>query len=147
MGMDPAVVEVANESVAKALKYMGNTTAREQEYLIRTIARRYPPEPVEDRSEYDEAYIEGMRQARRQFPDDDDIAAMLVIGHYGRPSLGPVVLRGRAAPLDAGNPGNPGGYPTAQPYHVLAIHLYIHATEASQAPELAIWYMRRACPN
>ena len=76
MGMDPAVVEVANESVAKALKYMGNTTAREQA-LIRAIARRYPPEPVEDRSEYDEAYIEGMRQARRQFPDDDDIAAML----------------------------------------------------------------------
>ena len=66
-GMDPSTMEIANESVAKAQAYMNKTTEREQA-LIRAIAQRYPPEPVEDRSEYDAAYIEAMRQAHRGSP-------------------------------------------------------------------------------
>lgn len=142
MGMDPAVVEVANESVAKALKYMGNTTAREQA-LIRAIARRYPPEPVEDRSEYDEAYIEGMRQARRQFPDDDDIAAMLAEAIMDAHPWDLWSFEGEPRPWTPEILEILEGILQRNPDHVLAIHLFIHATEASLAPELAMAYAAR----
>lgn len=135
-GMDPSVVEVANEAVAKAQKYMGNTTEREQA-LIRAIARRYPPEPVDGRSEYDEAYIEAMRQAHRQFPDDDDIAAMLAEAIMDAHPWDLWSFEGDPRPWTPEILEILEGILKRNPNHVAAIHLYIHATEASQAPELA----------
>lgn len=135
-GMDPSAVAIANEAVSKALKYMDNTTEREQA-LIRAIVQRYPQEPVDDRSAYDAAYVEAMRQARRQFPDDDDIAAMLaeaimdahpwdLWSFEGEPRPWTPEILGILENILARNPG-----------HIAAIHLYIHATEASPRPELA----------
>ena len=136
MGMDPSTVEVANESVAKAQEYMSHTTEREKA-LIRAIAKRYPPEPVEDRSEYDAAYVEAMRQVHRQFPDDDHITAMLAESIMDAHPWDLWSFEGAQRPwtpeiLDLLN-----GILERNPNHIAAIHLYIHATEASQAPELA----------
>ncbi len=142
MGMDPAVVEIANEAVAKALKYMAGTTEREQS-LIRAIATRYPPEPTDDRSEYDEAYIEAMRQARRQFPNDDDIAAMLAEAIMDAHPWDLWSFEGDPRPWTPEILEALEGILERNPKHVAAIHLYIHATEASQTPELAKPYAAR----
>lgn len=135
-GMDPSVVEIANEAVAKAQKYMANTTEREQA-LIRAIARRYPPEPIPDRSEYDQAYVDAMRQAHRQFPNDDDIAAMLAEAIMDAHPWDLWSFEGDPRPWTPEILEILEGILKRNPKHVAAIHMYIHATEASQAPELA----------
>ena len=142
VGMDPAAIGIANESVAKALQYMDNTSAREQA-LIRAIAKRYPPEPVDDRSEYDQAYIEAIRQAQGQFADDDDIAAMLAEAIMDAHPWDLWSFEGDPRPWTPEILKILEGILRRNPNHVLAIHLYIHATEASQTPELAIAYAAR----
>ena len=136
VGMDPSTVEIANESVANAVKYMGNATAREQA-LIRAISKRYPPEPVEDRSGYDRAYIEAMRQAHRQFPDDDDIAAMLAEAIMDAHPWDIWTFEGEPRPWAPEILEILEGILQRNPKHIAAIHFYIHATEASQTPEWA----------
>ncbi|MCB0584694.1 MAG: hypothetical protein KDD06_05120 [Phaeodactylibacter sp.] len=142
VGMDPSTVELANESVEQALRYIYDTTPREQA-LIRAIARRYPPEPVEDRSEYDIAYIEAMRQAYRQFPKNDHIAAMLAEAIMDAHPWDLWSFDGDPRPWTPEILEILEGIIGRNPKHIAAIHLYIHATEASQTPELAKAYAAR----
>ncbi len=105
--------------------------------LIDAMTKRYAPEPVADRDPLDRAYAEALGALTQKYPDDDDIAAM-----YGeawmntmpwdywsdattpRPEIAPVI-----ATLEA--------IIARSPKHPLALHLYIHAMEASATPEKA----------
>ena len=102
--------------------------------LIGALATRYSPEPVEDRTALDLAYAGALGQLVKKYPQDDDIAAM-----YGeawmntmpwnywsdattpRPEIAPVI-----AALEETI--------ARSPRHPLALHLYIHAMEASATP-------------
>jgi tetratricopeptide (TPR) repeat protein len=105
--------------------------------LIAAMGTRYAPEPVADREPLDHAYAEALGALTQKYPEDDDIAAM-----YGeawmntmpwnywsdattpRPEIVPVI-----AALEATI--------ARSPKHPLALHLYIHAMEASATPEKA----------
>ncbi len=105
--------------------------------LIDALGKRYVAEPVADRTALDHAYAEALGALVQKYPEDDDIAAM-----YGeawmntmpwnywsdattpRPEIVPVI-----AALEKTI--------ARSPKHVLALHLYIHAMEASATPEKA----------
>lgn len=106
--------------------------------LIDAQWARWGDAPPADRRPLDEAYAEAMIAVARQFPPDADVAAMAAEAlmdlqpwdlwtRAGAPKgrVNEVLaLLERALALDPRNP--------------LACHLYIHATEASPRPELAI---------
>jgi tetratricopeptide (TPR) repeat protein len=105
--------------------------------LIAALEKRYATSPVEDRTAYDQAYAEALGALVTKYPADDDIAAM-----YGeawmntmpwnywsdattpRPEITPVIAKLEETIARS-------------PEHPLALHLYIHAMEASATPEKA----------
>jgi len=99
--------------------------------LIEALGARYAPSPVDDRDAFDRAYAEALGALVAKYPEDSDIAAM-----YGeawmntmpwnywsdattpRPEIAPVI-----ATLEKTI--------ARSPKHPLALHLYLHAMEAS----------------
>ncbi len=105
--------------------------------LIEALGKRYASEPVTNRDPFDKAYAEALGALVAKYPEDNDIAAM-----YGeawmntmpwnywsdattpRPEIAPVIAKLEETIARS-------------PKHPLALHLYIHAMEASATPEKA----------
>jgi tetratricopeptide (TPR) repeat protein len=105
--------------------------------LIEALAARYADPAPADRKPLDEAFAQAMRAAWRRFPEDGDIGALYAEAMMdlrpwalwapdGKPQPGTVEV---VATLEA--------VLKAHPDHPLALHLYIHAVEASPNPEKA----------
>ncbi len=105
--------------------------------LIDALAERYAPQPVEDRDPFDRAYATALGELSAKYPADDDIAAMYAEAWMNtmpwnywsdsttpRPEIVPVI--GALETILARSPRHP-----------LALHLYIHAMEASATPQKA----------
>ena len=105
--------------------------------LIDALAKRYAPQPVDDRDPLDKAYATAMGDLVKKYPADDDIAAMYSEAWMNtmpwnywsdsqtpRPEIVPVL-----AALESTL--------ARSPKHPLALHLYIHAMEASSSPQKA----------
>jgi tetratricopeptide (TPR) repeat protein len=115
-----------------------DTASPVERTLIEALSLRYAEEPPADRSSLDKAYAEAMRSAARLHPDDVDVLALaaeslldLSPWDYwtgdGQPKNAvqeTVALLERAIARQADHPG--------------ALHLYIHAVEASARPEQAM---------
>lgn len=102
--------------------------------LIDALSVRYADPAPADRSALDLAYADAMRTAWQRFPKDDDVGALFAEALMdlrpwnqwtpaGDPQPGTTEV---LATLDAVQELNPD--------HPLALHLYIHATEASLNP-------------
>jgi tetratricopeptide (TPR) repeat protein len=133
----------AYAAAQKAKALAGKASPREQA-LIGAVAARYGSDPKADRAPFDAAYAAEMAKVAAQFPDDDDIAAL-----YAESVMD----------LSPWNYWQPGGHepnpqsvpivPTLErvlarnPSHAGAIHLYIHAVEASDRPGRAEPYADR----
>lgn len=123
----------AHAAIQKALSLEAGVSERERD-LIAAQSARYNGDPATAREPLDMAYADAMRELAAKYPDDDDIQAMFAEAMMN------------TMPwdywLDAENP-KPG---TAEviaaletvmarnPDHPLALHLYIHAVEASSDP-------------
>jgi tetratricopeptide (TPR) repeat protein len=129
--MDPKASEPAAAAAAKAKELAGRASPREQA-LIAAIAARYNTDPRFERPLLDEAYAGAMASAAEKFPGDLDIQAMYAEALMDRSpwnywEAGGQKPREMVAPL----------VPTLEmvlkkePSHIGAIHLYIHAVEAS----------------
>jgi uncharacterized protein (DUF1684 family)/Flp pilus assembly protein TadD len=102
--------------------------------LIEALGARYADPPPEDRSALDKAYADAMGKVWARFPDDADVGAL-----YAEAMMD---LRPWDLWTDRGEPqpGTPEIVSTlerllaASPDHPLALHLYIHAVEASPEP-------------
>jgi tetratricopeptide (TPR) repeat protein len=123
-------------ALEKAKAVSANKPETERD-LIAALEKRYAPAPVEDRTAYDHAYAEALGALVTKYPEDADIAAM-----YGeawmntmpwnywsdattpRPEIAPVIAKLEETIARS-------------PEHPLALHLYIHAMEASATPEKA----------
>lgn len=136
-GMDPTVVEVASEAVKNAVKYMYGTTPREQVF-IKAMAERYPEKAVEDRSEFDQAYTNALRQAYQQYPEDDHLGALLAESIMDMHPWNLWQEDGKPQPWTPEILTILESILKRNPDHVASIHMYIHATEASFTPEKAI---------
>jgi tetratricopeptide (TPR) repeat protein len=130
-------------ALTKAKALAGRASPREQA-LIAALSARYTDNPKADRAPFDKAYAEAMGRTAAQFPDDIEIATLyaealmdLSPWDYWKP--------GGSEP----NPQSVNIVPTLErvlakdPNHPGAIHLYIHAVEASDRPERAEAYADR----
>jgi len=133
-GMDPANNAAAWERLQAALGLAQTGTPREQAY-IRALSARYGENPPADRTPLDIAYAEAMAELVRQFPDDLDAATLHTEALM---NLQPWDFWD-----DSGNPKGNTGQIVAGLESVLArdeahpgaLHLFIHAVEASPEPE------------
>jgi tetratricopeptide (TPR) repeat protein len=133
----------AYAAAQKAKTLAGKASPREQA-LIGAVAARYGSDPKAERAPFDAAYAAEMAKVASQFPDDDEIAMLyaesvmdLSPWNYWKP--------GGQEP----NPQSTPIVPTLErvlarnPNHSGAIHLYIHAVEASDRPGRAEPYADR----
>jgi len=141
--MAPEAVAPAIEAVERARSLAEGTTEREQA-LIEALAVRYSASPEADRTALDLAYADAMGAVYRRFQDDPHIAtlyaeAMMDTQPWDYWQPGGVYPKGRGGEIVevlekvlAEHPDHPG-----------AIHLYIHAVEASNWPERAELHAER----
>jgi len=122
------------EAVQKARALAAKATPRERA-TIEAQAVRHSPDAKADRAALDRAYADAMREVARQFPDDPDAAtffadAMMNLRPWrlwtqdGKPEPGTEEIVQTLERVLAANPDHPG-----------ALHLYIHAVEASPEPD------------
>ena len=126
----------AYAAIQKAVALKDSVTEAERDY-IDALAVRYNGDPSTPREPLDEAYANAMRDLYAKYPDDDDAASLFaeslmntmpwdywLDGTNPKPATQEVI-----AALETVLDRNPD--------HPMAIHLYIHAVEASDAPERA----------
>ena len=134
--MSPEDQQSAHAALQKA-KAVSDGKPQVERDLIAALERRYAPQPVEDRDPLDRAYAAALGELAARYPADDDIAAMYAEAWMNtmpwnywsdsttpRPEIAPVL-----ATLESTI--------ARSPRHPLALHLYIHAMEASATPEKA----------
>lgn len=150
MPMQEDAVAPAYAAIRHAQTLAGKASPREQALIV-ALATRYSPDATADRVPLDAAYAAAMGKVAAQFPDDTDIGTLhaealmdLSPWDYWEP--------GGSKP----KPHSAAIVPTLErvlakdPDHVGAIHLYIHAVEASDRPQRAEPYadqMRGAVPG
>ncbi|WP_201774006.1 tetratricopeptide repeat protein [Pseudoxanthomonas suwonensis] len=141
--MPPEAVAPAFAALAKAVELAPAAPAKDRA-LIAALQERYSADPEADRATLDAAFADAMQAVARKYPDDDTIQTLYAEaimdtqpwdyweatgtqpkGHAGEmlAALEKVLAR---------NPEHPG-----------AIHLYIHAIEASAWPERGLPHARR----
>jgi tetratricopeptide (TPR) repeat protein len=131
--MTEAESATAWAALDKALARKGQASEAERDY-IDALATRYTSDPEADREPLDLAYADAMRQLAAKYPADDDAQALFaealmntmpwdywLDGENPRPRTAEVI-----AALET--------VLARSPEHPLALHLYIHAVEASTAP-------------
>ncbi|NEZ03571.1 hypothetical protein G4Y73_05315 [Wenzhouxiangella sp. XN201] len=136
-GMDPANNEAAWERLQAAQAVAGDAPEWQQAY-IRALSARYAENPPEDRSGLDQAYADAMAELVAARPDDLDAATL-----YAESLM-------NLQPWDYWSmDGQPRGRITEivsvlegvierDANHAGALHLYIHAVEASEEPERGV---------
>jgi tetratricopeptide (TPR) repeat protein len=129
----PERARAAWEALTEAKENVAAGTEAEKA-LIAALGKRYANLQPEDRRALDEAYASAMREAWQQFPKDADIGALFAEALM---DLRPWDLwKGDGKP----QPQTPEIIAALEkvmefaPKHPLALHLYIHALEASPEP-------------
>ena len=140
--VDPEHEKIAVEAVDKAKALSAGAPQIEKDY-IDALARRFSHEAKPDYAQLNGAYSNAMRELSRKYPDDLDAATLYADSLM---NLRPWKL------------WNPDGTPAEgtneivatlesvlrrDPNHIGAMHLYIHAVEASPHPERALPYADR----
>jgi tetratricopeptide (TPR) repeat protein len=122
---------------------LASNASEKERALIEALAARYAEDPTAERAPLDAAYAAAMRDVARRFPQDDDVATLFAQSlmdtspwNYWEEDGSP-----RADTLDVLNALE--GVLERNPDHAGAIHLYIHAVEASPDPGRAERYADR----
>ncbi|MGH8243475.1 MAG: tetratricopeptide repeat protein [Steroidobacteraceae bacterium] len=135
--MDPANNPKAWDRLQRARKTAKNASDKEQAF-IKALSARYAEAPPEDRRPLDEAYAAAMAELAAKYPDDLDVVTLHAESMM---DLQPWDY------YDAS--GQPKGH-TAEvvtqlesvmqrnPQHAGALHLYVHAVEASPDPSKGV---------
>lgn len=141
--MDPAANAPAIAALAQAQRLAPRAGARERA-LIDALASRYAVDAPADRAPLDVAYAQAMRRVAQARPDDVEAAVLYADALMNASAWDywePGGLQPRATVAEL--------VPTLErvlakdPQHAAAIHLYIHAVEASANPKRAEPYADR----
>jgi tetratricopeptide (TPR) repeat protein len=134
--MSPQAQLDAYTAIQKAVSLKAQASEPERDY-IDALAQRYNGDPASAREPQDMAYADAMRELHVKYPDDDDAAALFAEALM------------TTMPWDYWlDPEKPKPHTVEvitaletvlhrSPEHPLALHLYIHAVEASSTPERA----------
>lgn len=149
IGMTEAQSQAAWQATLAAQACAERGTDVEHE-LVSALRARYAESPPADRAMLDRAYADAMRRIWRRFPADADVGALLAEALM---DLRPWDLWTVAGQPQPETPEILEVLETVlkqSPQHPLALHLYIHAVEASTAPgraDDAADRLRRAHPG
>jgi tetratricopeptide (TPR) repeat protein len=135
--MEPDAVPLAYAAIQKAAQLAPKASPSEQA-IIAATAMRYNDDPASDRAGLDQAYADALKAAHQQFPDDTNIAALYaealmnlhpwdIWQKDGSPHPWTAEILAVIESILAADPGN-----------IVANHMYIHATEASNEPQKAL---------
>ena len=141
--MDPKANGPALAALKNAQRLASRTTLREQT-LINALAARYSADPNAGRAQLDAAFAAAMREAVAAFPRDNEIAtlyadALMNLSPWDYWEAGGARLKAPVAELV----DTLEGVLQRRSNHAGAIHLYIHAVEASANPKRAERYADR----
>lgn len=135
--MDPADHADAWQRLQRARELAPGASEREQGF-IQALSARYAEQPPEDRRALDEAYAAAMRDLVGKRPEDSDAAVMLAEAlmdlqpwDYYDEKLQP---RGHTAEVVR----TLETVMARDPDHAGALHLYVHAVEASADPQRGV---------
>jgi tetratricopeptide (TPR) repeat protein len=137
---NPAVDEDHAKTAWKALRQaraLSSKASGVEQALIEALGKRYADPQPEDRKPLDTGYAEAMRKVRQAHPDDADVGALTAEAIMDLRPWDQWTPEGKSQPgtddvlqiLDA--------VLAKSPQHPLALHLLIHAVEASPHPEKA----------
>ena len=136
-GMDPADHADAWSRLQRAQELAPTASAREQAFIA-ALSARYAQAPTEDRSALDQAYAEATARLVRQRPDDLDAAVLhaealmdLQPWEYYDEQLRP---QGHTTEIVS----TLESVMARNPDHAGALHLYVHAVEASADPQRGV---------
>ncbi len=141
--MMPQAQAPAVAALARAVALKDSAGAKERA-LIEALQQRYSDDPKAERPALDAAYADAMRAVAARFPADDTVRTLYAEAAMDTQpwdywEAGGAKPKGRGADILA-------SLETVlkrNPKHAGAIHLYIHAVEASTSPERALPYAER----
>ncbi|WP_437899767.1 tetratricopeptide repeat protein [Sorangium sp. So ce124] len=134
---DAARERAALDAIAEARALAASASERERAY-IDALAERYASTPGRDRAALDRAYASAMRELARRFPDDLDAGVLFAEALMDLRPWDLWTPDGRPQPETDEIVSTLEGILRRDPEHVGANHYYIHAVEASRAPERAL---------
>lgn len=134
--MNEASQTAAYAAIQKALQLQANASPKEQDYIA-ALATRYSADISQPREPQDRAYADAMRGLYQKYPDDDDAAALFAEAlmttmpwdYWLDPENPKPETEEVIAALET--------VLARSPDHPMALHLYLHAVEASSSPERA----------
>lgn len=139
LDVDPAREKAAYDAVQEARRLSSAATEKERSYIA-ALSKRYSTSPQADLKKLAVAYKVAMGEIVKRYPDDLDAATLYAESAMnlrpwqlwtldGQPAAGTEEI---IAVLES--------VLHRDPDHIGAIHYYIHAVEASPAPERALAY-------
>ena len=131
--MSDAERKSAFAAINRALALKDGATPLEQA-LIEAQAKRYNGDPGTDRAPLDEAYAEAMEKVVATYPEDDDAAAIYSEALMNTMPWNYWSADGTPKPETEKVIATLERIIARSPEHPLALHLYIHAVEASTNP-------------
>ncbi len=134
--MTPASRTAAYAAIQKAVALKEHASEKEGDF-IDALATRYNGDPESPREALDLAYVDAMRALYEKYPDDDEAATLFAESMMNTMPWDYWVDPDNPKPLTVEVIDALETVLERTPDHPLAIHLYIHAVEASSTPERA----------
>ncbi len=141
-GMEPEVYNIAKNIIQDAQQFFPNISPKERD-LILAMAARYPPNPSEELTPESQAYADVMGTLYEKYPDDLTLAGLYAESLM---DLHPWALwkkNGDIQPWTQQILDVIEGVLAKDNNDAVAHHMYIHAVEASQTPELGLASARK----
>ena len=137
--MEPGLAKDATALAQRALALAANARPADRA-LIEALALRYADPAPEDRKPLDAAYAQAMAKVAARFPADDDAATLYAEALMDLTPWSYWTAEGQQTEHTPRILGELERVLARNPRHIGAMHYYIHATEASPAPERALPY-------
>lgn len=129
--------KAAFEAIAKARTLISRASPVERA-LIEASGKRFAKPPSADRTGLDKAYADAMRQVWKSFPRDSDVGVLFAESVLDLSPWHQWTKQGAPLPGTLEVLATLRAVLKLEPNHPQALHLTIHATEASQHPEQAL---------
>ena len=126
----------AFKAIEKAKELMNSASLKEQDY-INALSSRYNGKVGTDRNSLDRKYAESMEVLSKKYPEDMDAASLFAESLMNTMPWNYWAEDGNPKPDTIKVISSLESVLEKAPDHPLAIHLYIHAVEASSSPERA----------
>ncbi len=136
-GMDPANNPKAWDRLKRAERAAAGATEKEQAFIT-ALAARYGESPPENRRPLDEAYATAMGELSAKYPDDLDAAALHAEAMMDLQPWDYYDASGEPKGNTAKVVSTLESVMARDPEHAGALHLYVHAVEASPDPSRGV---------